>query len=111
MVACSERVARGSECYYNRRQSVRCHECAGNRNRKCDGSFALEEFRKVRELKKSEQQKGRKTTLELSKLRKALIASRKALVEAQRALAAAEQRVADSEMEQVDWQEVLGAPS
>ena len=46
MVACSECVKHNVVYYYDRRQSVQCAACLRHQ-RNCDGTFSLEEFRKV----------------------------------------------------------------
>lgn len=51
MVACSFCASNSLACYYDREISVSCAECL-RRGRHCDGSFSLEEFRKVGEQKK-----------------------------------------------------------
>lgn len=71
MVACSECVAHGATCYYDREQSKKCAECL-RRQRDCDGTFALEEYRKVGEHKKQLQSKSRLKRREIARLRKVL---------------------------------------
>jgi hypothetical protein len=89
MVACSECVNHNVTCYYDREQSVKCAECLRSR-RKCDGTFAMEEFRKVGEQKKALEaqsiEKGRK----LQELRRKLLDARRALLEVESCFALAE---------------------
>jgi len=94
MVSCTHCVNAGVECYYSREQSVSCAECI-LKHRKCDGSFSLEELRKVGELKKAEQKKRRQKLLEISKLRKAMLEAQKALAEAEEEQAGIEESIAD----------------
>lgn len=51
MVSCTECARHGVECFYDSERSTRCAECL-RKNRNCDGSFSLEEFRKVVDQKK-----------------------------------------------------------
>jgi hypothetical protein len=71
MVSCTQCINNGVECYYSREQSVKCAECI-LKHRKCDGTFSLEELRKVGELKKTEQKKRRQKLGQIAKLRAAL---------------------------------------
>lgn len=73
MVSCTACVNNGVECYYDREQSVKCAECVRHQ-RKCDGSFSLQEFRKVGDQKKSIKEKSQRKRREIAKLRKALVA-------------------------------------
>ena len=68
MVACSECVKHDAVCYYDRSQSVKCAECLRCR-RDCDGTFSLEEFRKIGEQKKLLKRRARERRLETSRLR------------------------------------------
>jgi len=90
MVACSECVNHNVTCYYDREQSVKCAECLRFR-RKCDGTFAMEEFRKVGEQKRvletQSLEKGRK----LQELRRKLLDARRALLEVESCFALAEE--------------------
>jgi hypothetical protein len=71
MVACSECVNHGVVCYYDREQSVKCAACLRNQ-RTCDGTFSMEEFRKVGEQKKQLVAKTRAKRREIARLRKVL---------------------------------------
>ena len=71
MVACSECVGHNVVCYYSREQSVKCAECLRHQ-RNCDGTFSLEEFRKVHEERKSLERKSREKRREIARLRRAL---------------------------------------
>lgn len=71
MVSCTQCLNAGVTCYYAREQSVKCAECIA-KHRNCDGTFSVDELRKIGELKKSEQKKRRQKLLEISKLRAAL---------------------------------------
>ena len=78
-------------------------------SRKCDGSFTLEEFRRVGELKKSEKQKRLAKAKQISALRKTLLSARKALAEAQAALSAVESELVGAEEEQNALDETIAA--
>jgi hypothetical protein len=82
MVACTECVNNNATCYYDREQSVKCAECLRYR-RNCDGTFSLEEFRRVVDQKRALRAKARASRSEVLRLRKVA-------AEAQAALAAAE---------------------
>jgi hypothetical protein len=71
MVACSACVEHDSVCYYDREQSVKCAECL-RYQRDCDGTFAMEEYRKTSEHKKQLQSKSRLKRREIARLRKVL---------------------------------------
>jgi hypothetical protein len=75
MVACTSCVNTGSLCYYDRERSRKCAECLRHQ-RDCDGTFSLEEFRKVGEQKKEAE------AILLEKER-AITQMRRALVEAE----------------------------
>ena len=109
MVSCTACVENGVECWYDRRQSVKCHECVSHPHRKCDGSFTLEEFRKVGELKKLEQRKRREKARQVSNLRKTLLVARRALADAQEALALAEGELVGAEEECSSLDETIAA--
>jgi DNA repair exonuclease SbcCD ATPase subunit len=101
MVACSECVNNGVVCYYDREQSVKCAECLRHQ-RNCDGTFSLEDFRKVGEQKKQLQSKSRLKRREIQRLRKVLLEAQSALNEAeeqdsdlQESLAQLEQKSSD----------------
>ena len=79
---CSECIRNGVTCYYDRRQSVKCAECVRHQ-RSCDGTFSLEEFRKVGEQKKLLQDRARETRQKVLQERRALIDAQSALVEAE----------------------------
>ena len=64
----------GIVCYYDREQSVKYTECLLHQ-RKCNGSFSVEEFRKVSKLKKAEQVKRRERSRFIAKLRAELVAT------------------------------------
>jgi hypothetical protein len=71
MVSCTACVKAGVTCYYDRERSVKCAECLRHQ-RGCDGTFALEEFRKVGEQKKLIEAQAREKRRAIAKLRKAL---------------------------------------
>lgn len=96
MVSCSECVKHGDECWYDRYQSVACAKCV-NHQRKCDGTFSLEELRKVGELKRAEQRKRRVRTKRVKDAKAKLLAARQALMEANKALLEAESSVMKEE--------------
>jgi hypothetical protein len=82
MVACSECVRHGVVCYYSREQSVKCAACLRHQ-RDCDGTFSVEEFRKVGEQKKLLQAKSRAKRREIQRLRKTLADAQVALANAE----------------------------
>ena len=82
MVSCTHCINAGVECYYVREESVSCAECL-MKHRKCDGTFSLEELRKVGDQKKLEQKRRRQKLAEVAKLRKAMIDAQRALAEAE----------------------------
>lgn len=90
MPACSKCVEHGDVCYYDARQSTKCAKCI-EKQRKCDGTFSLEEFRKVGEQKKAITSKVRQKRREIAKLRAALAAIESESVELEDSLAHWEQ--------------------
>ncbi|KAK5087301.1 hypothetical protein LTR70_007244 [Exophiala xenobiotica] len=94
IVSCTYCINNGVECYYSREQSVSCAECI-LKHRKCDGSFSLEELRKVEELKKAKRTKRRQKLSEISKLRKAMLEAQKALAEAEEEQVSIEESIAE----------------
>lgn len=71
MVSCTECVKNNVVCYYDRERSVKCAECLRHQ-RGCDGTFALEEFRKIGEQKKLEEAKAREKRRQIASLRRTL---------------------------------------
>jgi len=71
MVSCTECVKDDVLCYYDRAQSIKCAECVRHQ-RACDGTFALEEFRKVGEQKKALQAQAREERRKIAQLRRVL---------------------------------------
>ena len=71
MVSCTQCINHGVVCYYDKAQSVKCAACLRHQ-RKCDGSFSVEELRRVSEQKKQLQSKVREKRHQLQKLRQAL---------------------------------------
>jgi len=71
MVACTECANNGDVCYYSREQSVKCAACLRHR-RECDGTFSVEELRKIGEQKKQLSAKSRAKRREIARLRKTL---------------------------------------
>jgi len=90
MVSCSNCARSGETCYFAKERSKKC-SCCIRKNVDCDGSFSLEEFRKVVDEKKVFQEKSRRK-------RKEIVRLRRALVQAQDALCAAESE--DSEFQE-----------
>lgn len=82
MPACTECASHNRECYYDSKRSVKCAGCLEHQ-KECDGTFSLEEFRKVGETKKVLAAKSRRQRREIAKLRKALLEAQKALQEAE----------------------------
>ena len=68
MVSCTQCVSNNVVCYYNREQSVKCAECLKH-CRECDGTFSLEEFRKVGEQRDQLESKALVSQRELVRLR------------------------------------------
>ena len=71
MVACSHCARAGDTCYFAGERSKKC-SCCLRKNIDCDGSFSLEEFRKVVEEKKVFQERSRRKRKEIVRLRRAL---------------------------------------
>ena len=71
MVACTECANHGEVCFYSREQSVKCAACLRHR-RECDGTFSVEELRKIGEQKKQIAAKSRAKRREIARLRKTL---------------------------------------
>lgn len=90
MVACSECVNNNVVCYYDREQSVKCAACLRHQ-RNCDGTFSLEEFRKVGVQKKELEARSLLVGQELHAKRQALLQARRALLEAESCFALTEE--------------------
>lgn len=99
MVACTECANNGEACFYLREHSVKCAACLRHR-RECDGTFSVEELRKVGEQKKQLSAKSRAKRREITRLRKTL-------TEARRSLAALESEMAEVEEEDISLQDSL----
>jgi hypothetical protein len=82
MVSCTGCVENKAVCYYDREQSKSCAECIRHQ-RTCDGTFALEEYRKVGERKKRLQGQARDERRRILRLRKVLAAAQKELADAE----------------------------
>jgi len=82
MVACTECANHNVTCFYDREQSVKCSECL-RYQRNCDGTFSVEEFRKVGEQKKQLQSKSRRKRREIARLRQVLLKAQKDLLDAE----------------------------
>jgi cell division septum initiation protein DivIVA len=93
MVACTNCASSGDLCYYSSVRSVRCSACL-RKNADCDGTFSLEEFRKIVDQKKKVQ--------EASREKRKDIARRATL------LAQAQAELASIQAEDVALQEELG---
>ena len=101
MVSCTKCVESDAVCYYDREQSMSCAECIRHQ-RKCDGTFALEEFRKVGEQTKLTEAEARTKQRKLHELRRKLM-------DARRALLAVESEFMCAEAEVVEVQDSLAA--
>ena len=99
MVACTECANHGDVCFYSREQSVKCAACLRHR-RECDGTFSVEELRKIGEQKKQIAAKSRAKRREIARLRKTLL-------EARRSLAALECEMVEQEEEDSSLQDSL----
>ena len=106
MVSCTECVRGGVTCYYDRAQSIKCAECL-RRRKDCDGTFSLEEFRRVGEQKKQMEAKAREKRRQVIRLRGALKESRQAMEEARQAMLKVETTVLAAESEEADLQDGL----
>jgi hypothetical protein len=71
MVAYTSCVNNKSVCYYDREQSIKCATCLRHQ-RDYDGTFSLEEFRKIGEQKKQLKAKALEKRREIARLRKVL---------------------------------------
>lgn len=89
MVACTECVNHNVVCYYDREQSVKCAACLRHQ-RNCDGTFSMEEFRKVGEQKKRLREKSRQKRKDIRRTRERRVLAHGAFLEAQLALARAD---------------------
>lgn len=92
MVACSECVKHDDTCFYSRENSVKCTSCLKNR-RKCDGTFSLQEFRRVGDQKKSLKLKSLSKRREIRGLRSKRVMAHGALLEAQAEVARLEREL------------------
>jgi len=79
MVACTNCVNRNVVCYYDREQSVKCAECL-RRQCGCDGTFSVEEFRKVSDQKRLIKEQALHKQRELERARKRMIEARAILM-------------------------------
>lgn len=95
-MSCSECVKNNETCYYDREQSVKCAGCLRHQ-RTCDGTFALEQFRKVGVEKKRLQSQAHRKRREALRLRKTLMDARKASIEAREAMVESEALLAEAE--------------
>ncbi|KAK5175941.1 hypothetical protein LTR44_011501 [Exophiala sp. CCFEE 6388] len=82
MVACSNCARSGDVCYFAEERSRR-YSCCLRKNIDCDGSFSLEEFRKVVDEKKVFKEKSRRKRKETARLRRALVQAQDALCAAE----------------------------
>ena len=90
MVKCSECVKHNRLCFYDREQSVKCSECLRHQ-RKCDGTFSLEEYRKVGAEKRRVTEGVRRKHKEMLRLRRVMVEARQALLAAESDLALVEE--------------------
>ncbi|KAL9117784.1 MAG: hypothetical protein Q9187_005674 [Circinaria calcarea] len=99
MVACSQCARHGLTCYYDRSEPIKCAECLRSQ-RDCDGTFSLEEFRKVGEQKRLLKKQAQERHRETSRLRSLQATARKEMQEAALRTAEAEERTAAAELEE-----------
>ncbi|EXJ65082.1 hypothetical protein A1O7_01422 [Cladophialophora yegresii CBS 114405] len=99
MVSYTEYMNHSEVCFYSREQSVKCAACLRHR-RECDGTFSVEELRKIGEQKKQLSAKSRAKRREIARLRKTL-------VDARRSLAALECEMAKVEEEDSSLQDSI----
>ena len=92
MVACSECVKHDDTCFYSRENSVKCTSCLKHR-RKCDGTFSLQEFRRVGDQKKSLKLKSLAKRREIRNLRSKRVLAHGAPLEAQAEVARLEREL------------------
>ena len=71
MVACSNCAQSGEICYFSGQRSKKC-SCCLRKNADCDGSFSLDEFRRVVDERKAFEQRSRRKRKEMARLRRAL---------------------------------------
>jgi len=96
MVACSNCANSGELCYFSKELSTKC-SCCLKKNVDCDGSFSLEEFRKVFEQKKRLRLKSRAKRREINRLREKRVLAYGALIEAQQAVLSLDQEISSFE--------------
>jgi len=104
MVACSECVKHGDVCFYSRENSVKCTSCLKSR-RKCDGTFSLQEFRRVGDQKKNLKSKSLAKRREIRNLRSKRVLAHGALLEARAAVARLERELMSVDQELVAEEE------
>lgn len=76
MVKCSHCVEHNVDCYYDSKRSNSCAECI-RKQRTCDGTFSLSEFKRVGNLKRGIQKKSRDKRREIALLRERLAQAEK----------------------------------
>ena len=76
-MACTECANRSDMCYYSREQSVKCIAYLRNR-RECDGTFSVEELRKIGEQKKQLSAKSRAKRREIARLKRLMVEAEEA---------------------------------
>lgn len=76
MVKCSHCVEHKVDCYYDSKRSNSCAECI-RKQRSCDGTFSLSEFKRVGNLKRGIQKKSRDKRREIALLRERLAQAEK----------------------------------
>jgi glycine/serine hydroxymethyltransferase len=72
MIACTKYMENNVMCYYDRSQLIKYAECLRHQ-RSYNGTFALEEFRKVGEQKKTLQAKARVEKRRVVRLRRVML--------------------------------------
>lgn len=83
MVFCNQCVQRNIVCYFDSQHSKKCAECL-RYQRRCDGTFSLEELRQVGEQKRKLQAEARSKQTRSLALRSLLQDARKALMDAEK---------------------------
>ena len=107
MVACGNCVAAGDVCWFSEEASSRCSACVKHQRKNCNGTFVLEEFRKVVEQKKVAQQQRAAKDKELRVQRSNLLRAQRFFSERQRQLADLQKELVVLQGELGGEQEVL----
>lgn len=105
MPACAKCVEHGDLCYYNARKSTKCAKCI-EKQRKCDGTFSLEEYRRVGEQKKRLTAEVRQKRKEIARLRSVLLDRQQEMLKAMQDLNSAENSESSLDASLAHWERV-----